>query len=108
MILRQRLANCEAENEKLRQEVEKSEAAVKEKDSIIDQILTERDSLKRRLEDLKTTVEYREAVMDGEDRKDKSSSSSLANSRSSSERRSLRRRRNMRRDQSTDVNGSQV
>ena len=65
--------------------------------SIIEQLRSERDNLRRQLEDIKNTVEYQEAKMEENRQQKRVVSPSLLqgnpNSRSSSERRSLRRRR---------------
>ena len=67
-----------------------SEKALSEQQSAMEQVAAERDSFRRQLEDIRTTVEYQEAKMEAE----KPTLSSSSSSRNSSERRSLRRRRN--------------
>ena len=70
--------------------MEMSEKALSEQRSAMEQVAAERDSFRRQLEDIRTTVEYQEAKMEAE----KPTLSSSSSSRNSSERRSLRRRRN--------------
>ncbi len=74
----------EAEEAKTR--AERMEAEAKSQRIATEAIVAERDSLRRQVEDIKTTVEYQEVKMEG--------SAASSATRNSSERRSLRRRRN--------------
>ena len=100
--LQEDLAMTSQENCRYRQELQDRDALIREQREALEQLSTERDTLRRQVEDIKTTVEYQEAMMDraGEDGGNGTTGSSTvssfasnSNGRSSSERRSLRRKR---------------
>ena len=77
------MVETRSDNERLRQVIADRDRELTESDQAIVQLQTERESLKRQLEDLQSTLEYQEAKMD----------KSSVVGRSSAERRSLRRKK---------------
>ena len=79
--LQSEVAETRHENERLRQAIYDRDRDLEESDRAIVQLQTERESLKRQLEDLQSTLEYQEAKMENR------------SGRTSAERRSLRRKK---------------
>ena len=79
--LQSEVAETRHENERLRQTICDRDRDLEESDRAIIQLQTERESLKRQLEDLQSTLEYQEAKMENR------------SGRTSAERRSLRRKK---------------
>ena len=75
------MAETRSDNERLRQVISNRDQELEESGRTINHLQTERESLKRQLEDLQNTLEYQEAKMD------------RSSGRSSAERRSLRRKK---------------
>ena len=79
--LQSEVAETRSDNERLRQVISNRDQELEESGRTINHLQTERESLKRQLEDLQNTLEYQEAKMD------------RSSGRSSAERRSLRRKK---------------
>ena len=80
--LQKEMTDTRVQNQKLEQVLVNRDHEIKESAKEIKMLQNDRESLKRQLEDLQSTLEYQEAKMD-------------KSSRSSSERRSLRRKKSM-------------
>ena len=80
--LQKEMTDTRAQNQKLEQVLVHRDHEIKESAKEIKMLQNDRESLKRQLEDLQSTLEYQEAKMD-------------KSSRSSSERRSLRRKKSV-------------
>ena len=80
--LQKEMTDTRVQNQKLEQVLVHRDHEIKESAKEIRMLQNDRESLKRQLEDLQSTLEYQEAKMD-------------KSSRSSSERRSLRRKKSM-------------
>ena len=80
--LQKEMTDARVQNQKLEQVLVNRDHEIKESAKEIKMLQNDRESLKRQLEDLQSTLEYQEAKMD-------------KSSRSSSERRSLRRKKSM-------------
>jgi chromosome segregation ATPase len=95
--LRQELLRTRGDADEAKEHLARRDKEVEDQKAAVEQLAAERDSFRRQVEDIRTTVEYQEAKMEAQ-----ASMPMPPPSRNSSERRSLRRRRN--RDQV--VNGS--
>ncbi len=82
-LIHKQMLEAKNEHEKLRQIVHEKDKELSESSEAIKTLQIERESLKRQLEDLQSTLEYQEAKMDRQG----------SSSRSSTERRSLRRKK---------------
>ena len=98
--MREEMELLKAENGQMRQDLSDKERSEAEHRNLVDRLTSERDSYKRQLDDIKTTVEFQEARMDSAASKATDGGVTVSpspvqttSSRSSAERRSLRRRR---------------